>query len=540
MNKEHTTVTGALTECDLQYTAVDSINGIVSELRTSFSSGTMRNISFRKQQLRALLQGLRDEKQNILDAAFYDLQKSRSETDIYEYQAVIFEIGKFLENLDKWAKPEGNWLSMVQPAFLLSKSEVRKEPLGCVVIFGAWNYPLRLVLLPLVGALAAGNTAVIKPSELSPHTALAIERMVNKYMDPKVVRVVQGAVDESTELLKQKFDHYFYTGNGTVGKIVAHAAVEHHAGVTLELGGKCPAIVHADVTDLVPTAFRIMWAKLVNAGQTCVGVDYLLVHRSVKDKLVPLLVETTKGMFGDSPQKAADYGRIINKRHWNRLMSVLNATEGTPINVTTDEADENDRYIPPTIVDGVRGDDSLMRDELFGPILPIITYDTLSEAIDFVNSRDQPLSLYVFANKASAEHVISQTRSGSASVNDTMFLLASHSTPFGGVGPSGVGRYTGKSSFDTFSHHRHVIKRPLWFPTPGVDSLRGPPFEGSANSWKLPLGISLVYPTVRPLRQNVFSKLLTFVPFWRLFVILPAFLWALAVAKPTIKRRNGN
>ncbi|KAJ1905447.1 hypothetical protein LPJ81_001925 [Coemansia sp. IMI 209127] len=540
-NKEHTTVAdSALGDCDLAFTPVESIGGIVDELRASFGSGTLRSLSSRKQQLRALLKGMQSEEKRIVDSVYCDLHRSAEDTGLCEIQTVIYEIGLFLENLDKWARPEDKHASARQPAFMMSQSQVRREPLGTVLIMGAWNYPFRLTLLPVIGAIAAGNTVVLKPSEVAAHSALTLEHIVAEYMDPQVIRIVQGGVDESTELLKQRFDHFFYTGNGTVGKIVARAAAEQLAGVTLELGGKSPAIVHADVADLAAAAFRIVWGKMTNAGQTCVGVDYLLVHRSVKDRLVPLLVEAVRGMYGDSPQKSADFGRIINRRHWARLMGMLDATEGTPVAVADDEADEADCYIPPTIVDGVLGDDSLMRGELFGPILPIVTYDTLEEAIAFVNARDQPLTLFAFASKDSAEHVVTHTRSGSVCVNDSMFFMASHESPFGGVGPSGVGSYTGRASFETFSHCRHVMKRPLWFPTAGLDSMRAPPFAGKQNAWKSKLVLALTYPTARPLRKTWLGKLVTFIPFWRLLSSLPQFLWALIIAKPTIRRHAGS
>ncbi|KAJ2557286.1 hypothetical protein EV175_001438 [Coemansia sp. RSA 1933] len=537
MNKEHTTVAdSALGECDMAFTPVESIGGIVEEMRASFASGTLRSLSSRKKQLRALLKGMRGEKKRLLEAVYSDLHKSPEEASLCEIQTVIYEIGLFLENLDRWARAENTDVSGQQPAFMGSESRVRREPLGAVLIMGAWNYPIRLSLLPLVGAIAAGNTVVLKPSEVSMHSALAIEHMLAEYMDPQAVRVVQGGVEEATELLRQRFDHFFYTGNGSVGKIVARAAADQLAGVTLELGGKSPVIVHADVADLAPVAFRTIWGKMANAGQTCVGVDYLLVHRSVKDRLVELLIDTVRGMYGDSPQKAPEFGRIVNSRHWARLMGLLAATEGAPVAVTNDEADEMDRYIPPTIVDGVRGDDALMRDELFGPILPIVTYDTLDEAIAFVNARPQPLALYVFASKDSAEHVVASTRSGSATVNDTMFFMASHGAPFGGVGPSGFGSYTGRASFENFSHKRHVMKRPLGFPGPGLDSMRAPPFTGPQNAWKCKMALSMMYPTVRPLRQSLMGKAVTFIPFWRTLSTLPMFLWALITAKPTIAR----
>ncbi|KAJ2869095.1 hypothetical protein FB639_004791, partial [Coemansia asiatica] len=491
MSKEHSSISGALNESALEYTDIGTISSTVGELRTSFATGKTRDLEFRKDQLRALLKGMRAEKKALLDAVYLDLHKSVNETELTEYSAVVFEVGLMLENMAKWTRPDRGSSFLLQPALLFSKSEVRKEPLGTVVILGAWNYPIRLALLPLIGAIAAGNTAVLKPSELAPHTAVALEYLLTAYMDPSVVRVVQGAVPESTELLAQHFDYYFYTGSGSVGRVVARAAAEHLSGVTLELGGKSPAIVHADVGDLSVAAMRIMWAKLTNAGQTCVAVDYVLVHRSVKDRLIDLFKDAAVGMYGASFAKSPDYGRIVNRRNWNRLKDLLDRSEGALVPLGDDEPDENDLFFPPTIVDGVRPSDSLMSSEIFGPILPIITFDTLDEAIDLVNARDQPLALYAFGSSASAQHVLTSTRSGGAVVNDTMFHLASHSMPFGGVGPSGTGRYTGQYSIDTFSHHRHVFEQPLWFPSPGIDSLRGAPYTGPENSWKMKVGPSM-------------------------------------------------
>ncbi|KAI7825924.1 NAD-dependent aldehyde dehydrogenase [Kickxella alabastrina] len=472
--KEYSTISGgSLNESALEYTELSTISTAVDELRTTFATHALRPLPERKQQLRSLLQGLRTYKKALLDAVYLDLHKSATETDFFEYSAVEFDIGLALDNLDKWAQPDRHPLAILQPAFLMSRSEVRKEPLGTVLILGAWNYPLRLLLLPLVGALAAGNTAVVKPSELAPHTAVVVGQLIEQFLDPRFVRVMQGGVLQATELLRQHFDHYFFTGNGTVGRIVAKAAAEHLSGVTLELGGKSPAVVHADTADLSVAAYRIMWAKLANAGQTCVTVDYVLVHRSVKDELVEHLLDAAVAMFGTVAAASPDYGRIINKRNWRRLRDLLDRTEGQILGKGREEPVEEDLFFPPTIVDGVLPSDSLMSEELFGPILPIVTYDTLEEALALVNSRDQPLALYVFGSAASSQHVLANTRSGVASVNDTMFLLGSHGNPFGGVGPSGLGRYTGKFSFETFSHHRYVLLRPMWFPNPGMDTVAG-------------------------------------------------------------------
>ncbi|KAJ2449233.1 hypothetical protein EV183_005000 [Coemansia sp. RSA 2336] len=531
-SKEHTSVTGALSDSSLAYTPISEIEEIFQQVRQGFVDGAARSFEQRKHHLRQLLRGLLEEKAALLDAVYFDIRKPHGETELFEFGALEYEIGLFLDNMERWARPTKNPMGSEQPAFLLSHGEVRKEPRGTVVVVGAWNFPIRILLLPVVGALAAGNTVVVKPSELSPHTAQAIARAV-KHVDPHVLRVVQGAVDETTALLRLNFDHYFYTGNGRVGKLVAHAAAEHHAVVTLELGGKSPAIVHADVADLEPTAARIMWAKLSNAGQTCVGVDYLLVHRSVKDKLVPLLIDAAIGMFTASPATSPDFGRIVNGRHWSRLMGLLKRSRGNVIRITDDEPNENDRFIPPVLVDGVPLDDSLMSEELFGPILPIIAFDTLDEAIEIVNSGDKPLALYVFAQNRAADYVLARTQSGTATVNDTMLHLASHTNPFGGIGSSGVGNYTAKYSFDTFSHHRYVLKRPLWFPTPGIDTVRMPPFTGNENAWKTQLGIKMVYPKPRSLRTSFLSKLFTFLPFWRILAIIPGFIYALITTKST-------
>ncbi|ORX74459.1 aldehyde dehydrogenase [Linderina pennispora] len=494
------------------YTPIDAISTTVQDMRSSFKKGTMRDISFRKQQLKALMAGLRAHEKLIADAITADFGRAPQESIFYDILPVQFEIGQALLNMDKWAQPD-------KPAL------VRKEPLGTVVIIGPWNYPIRLILLPLIGALAAGNTVVLKPSELAPNSARAIENLVTDCLDPEVVRVVHGGVAETTELLKQRFEHYFYTGNGMVGKIVAKAAAEHLAGVTLELGGKSPVIVHEDVSDLGPAATRIMWGKLVNAGQTCVGVDYVLVHRSVKDRLIELFLNYIENAYGRLPQKSADYPRIINDRHWQRIMALVNSTKGTVLHTCDDQPDQNDRYIPPTIVDNVSFDDPLMSDELFAPVLPIITYDSLDEALGYVNSHDQPLALYSFGSDKSNEYVFANTRSGGALANDTVFHLAAGNFPFGGTGPSGVGRYMGKYSFDTFSHHRSVLKKAIAFPPPSVDSLRFPPYQGEENAWK-PKG---------------FGLLLTMVPLWRLMVSVGPLLRGMAkgrdmAAKPASKQ----
>ncbi|KAJ1954304.1 hypothetical protein EC988_002507 [Linderina pennispora] len=520
---------------ELAFTPVSKISTIVADLRSAFAEDIMRPVSYRKQQLQALLEGVRQHSDLLAQALYLDLHRCKEEALLYDIQAVEFEIGQALANIDTWVRPEHNRLASDQTGFLTSSMEVRKEPLGCVVIISPWNFPVRLTLLPLIGALAAGNTVVLKPSEVAPYSAMAMEYVLRTSLDARVLQVVQGGVAETTELLKQKFDHFFYTGNGAVGKIVARAAAEQLAGVTLELGGKSPAIVHSDVADLGPTAMRLVWAKLMNVGQACVGLDYLLVQRSVKDKLVGLLTEVVHKAYTRTPQKSAEYGRIINQRHWQRLMDALAASSGTVVPIVDDVADKVDRYIPPTLVDNVTVSDSLMRDELFGPILPIITYDTLDEALQIVNSRDQPLALYVFASDKTSEYVLQHTRSGGAIANDAMFHLAAHNFPFGGVGPSGVGNYMGRYSFETFSHKRSVMKRPLWFPPAGVDTLRLAPFAGDENSWKAVVGPAMMYPKSYWLRTSWLGRLFTLVPLWRLLAATGPLLLGLFKGRAVVK-----
>lgn len=533
MSKEHTAISSTTIQSDtLEYTPLARIPTVVQDLQQS----SIQPLEARKQQLRQLLQGIEQDRQMLLDACYADLRKPHQETQLMEVGPAEFEISQMLDRMEEWLRPEPTGAGWLQPGLLLSRSEVHRDPLGTVVIIGPWNYPLRLMLIPLVGALAAGNCVVLKPSEVAPHCALALEQLVGRCLDPKIVKVVQGAVEETALLLKQRFDHYFYTGSGAVGKLVGRAAADQLAGVTLELGGKTPALVHADVGDLRPVAFRIVWSKLINSGQTCTATDYLLVHRSVRDRLLPLMAEAVKGLYGEQVQMSEDYGRIINQRHWQRLMDALEKSQGTPLKVTPDIADQADLFIPPTLMDGVQTDDALMQDELFGPILPIVTYETLDEALALISQRDPPLALYVFAQPATAQHVIASTRSGAVVVNDTMFHMVAQSAPFGGVGASGVGRYTGKYSIETFSHLRHVMGRPLWFPSPGVDSIRGPPYGGKANQWKLLAGPPLVGSPGRAVRKSLLSKLFTFIPGWRLLAVLPGFLAALVKAKAIINK----
>ena len=336
-----------------------------------------------------------------------------------------------------------------------------------------WNYPIHLLLTPLAAALAAGNTVLCKPSEVAPATSAAMARLLPQYLDPEAVAVVEGGVPETTALLEQRWDHILYTGNGTVGRIVAAAAAKHLTPVTLELGGKTPAIVDKDA-NLKLAAGRIAFAKWTNAGQTCVSVDHVYVHRDVEAELVELLADEVRSRFGKDPRESTDYGRIVNTGHALRLSQLVDAG-GFEV-VLGGDADEAERYVAPTILRGVSRDSAVMQEEIFGPILPVLAVDDVDEAIAAVNAGDKPLALYVFGEE-NADKVLAETSSGGACVNDAMVHIGVNALPFGGVGESGYGAYHGRWGFETFSHRKAVLRRPGWFADSPV--LR-PPYSG----WK--------------------------------------------------------
>jgi aldehyde dehydrogenase (NAD+) len=355
------------------------------------------------------------------------------------------------------------------------RSYIYREPLGVTLIIGAWNYPLHLVLVPLIGAIAAGNCAVLKPSEVAPNVSALIAKWIPKYLDRKAVQVVEGSVPETTELLQEKWDHIFYTGNGTVGRIVMAAAARHLTPVTLELGGKSPCIVD-ESADLNMAAQRIVFGKFFNAGQTCVAPDYVLVHDHVHDALVNRMSSAIREFYGDDPKQSPDFARIVNERHHARLTRLLDDADV----VTGGETDVSDRYIAPTIIKNVKEDDAVMQEEIFGPILPVISVPSVDSAIAFVNRRPKPLALYLFGrNKDVHDRVLAGTSAGGTTINHIWLHLGVDQLPFGGVGESGMGAYHGRLSFETFSHHRAVLKKPL-LPDP---PLLFPPYSARKLRW---------------------------------------------------------
>jgi aldehyde dehydrogenase (NAD+) len=453
-------------------TAIDEIPGVVAGVRRAFEGGRTRPLAWRRRQLEALGAMLRERKKDWLEALRADLGKSSFEGWLAELNFVKGEMKYALDRLPDWMRPEKVSTPLaLQPA----KCRVHRQPYGVVLIIGPWNYPLHLVFAPLVGAVAAGNCAVLKPSEVAENTGALVGELVPRYLDPECIAVVEGAVPETTRLLEQRFDYIFYTGNGAVGKIVMRAAAEHLTPVTLELGGKSPTIVDRSA-NLEVAARRIVWGKFFNAGQTCVAPDYVLAHRDVAARLATLLASTVRDFYGDDPKQSPDYARVINGRHLQRLRKLLDDGE----TVCGGEVDEEDRYLAPTILRGVSPDSPVMSEEIFGPILPILEVPDAGAAISFVNERPKPLALYVFADdRGVQEAVLGGTSSGGACVNEVVAHLGAPGLPFGGVGESGMGAYHGRAGFETFSHRRSVLHKSV-----RIDpSIRYPPYKEEKTRW---------------------------------------------------------
>ena len=427
----------------------------IEHVRQGARDGRLRSIADRRTQLHQLRRCLVEEETVWAAALAADLGKSALEAYSTEIGFVINEIDHALDRIEAWTRTRKVGLPLhLRPG----SARIVPEPLGTVLIIAPWNYPLQLLLAPLVPAIAAGNTAVLKPSEIAPSTSAALAEILPRYLDGRVVQVVTGGVPETTALLAEPFDHIFYTGNGTVGKIVMRAAAEHLTPVTLELGGKSPAIV-ARSADLAVSARRIIWGKCINAGQTCVAPDYVLVHDDVAEEFVAELGRAIRDFYGDDPSASGDYGRIVSQRHFDRLQALLDAG-GYDSVAHGGHSDRDARYFEPTVLTGVQHDAGVMSEEIFGPILPVVTYSDLEEAIDFVNERPKPLALYVFTRRdATAERIIGRTTAGGVTVNHTLLHLAVPEFPFGGVGPSGMGSYHGEYGFDIFSHLKPVLRR---------------------------------------------------------------------------------
>jgi aldehyde dehydrogenase (NAD+) len=449
------------------------VSGIVAGLRERFDSGITKPRVWRMRQLKALRSMLVERSADFERALASDLGKNATEAQLVEIGFVIGEIDFTLKHLAAWLKPRA---VSVPPAVMPARASVVREPLGVVLVIAPWNYPVQLLLTPLIGALAGGNAVVLKPSELAPATSAAMARWIPRYLDRSAVAVVEGAVDETTHLLAEKFDHIFYTGNGRVGRVVLEAAAKHLTPTTLELGGKSPVYID-DSVDLRSAAKRIVWGKYINAGQTCVAPDYLLATADVAARLEPLLAAAITELYGPDPHASADYGRIVNDTQFDRLTGLL---EGGRLSVGG-ESDRVGRYIAPTVLGDVARESEIMQQEIFGPILPIVTVAGVDDAIGFIRSGDKPLSLYVFSSSAGVRRrFTTETSSGAIGFGIPAAHLIVPGLPFGGVGASGTGAYHGERSLDTFSHEKAVLSKPL---SPDTMRLVYPPYTAKKDSF---------------------------------------------------------
>lgn len=436
----------------MKMTAIEILN----KQRNFFHSNQTLSVKFRINQLKKFRKILKSNETLLYDAIDKDFGKSEYETYITELSLIYHELNLAIKKVKKWSRPKYVFTNL---ANFPGRSRVIPEPFGNALVIGAWNYPYQLTLVPAISAIAAGNTVILKPSELAINTSHVMAKLINENFNPEFFYVKEGGVKETTELLNERFDKIFFTGSTAVGKIVAKAAAEHLSEVTLELGGKSPVFVLPDAS-LKMTTKRIAWGKFLNAGQTCVAPDYVLVHKNIKDKFLEALKEQVNIIHGGKPKNKETYVRIINKRHFDRLNELIHRDKI----YCGGETDKEHLYISPTILDNITFEDKVMEDEIFGPILPVIEYTDLDEIIKKVKSRPNPLALYIFTKQQNIkEKLIREISFGGGSVNDTVLHLANSKLPFGGKGFSGTGNYHGKAGFDTFSHKKSILFKGLWF-----------------------------------------------------------------------------
>lgn len=434
----------------------NNFKNILDKQSLFFDSNQSKDTKFRIIQLKKLLQVLKANESLLNEALYKDFKKSAFETYETELAIIYHEIKIAINKLKSWSKIKrvGSGLSNFP-----GKSFIIPEPFGNVLVIGAWNYPYQLSILPTVSALAAGNTVIIKPSELSLNASNAMAKIINESFDEGILQVIEGGIEETTSLLKHPFNYIFYTGSTAVGKIIMRAATENLTPLALELGGKSPTIIEKDA-NLKMAAKRIVWGKFLNGGQTCVAPDYLLVHESIKEKLVAEIKKQIKAIHGEDPTESEAFVRIINPRHFQRLLKLIDNEKV----IIGGDVCENELYIAPTVLDNVSFDDEVMKEEIFGPILPIITYKDLNWAIGQIKSRPKPLALYLFSNSSTIQkRVLQEISFGGGAINDVIMHLANSKLPFGGVGNSGMGNYHGEYGFKTFSHHKSIIKKTNWF-----------------------------------------------------------------------------
>ncbi|KAF6732792.1 Aldehyde dehydrogenase family 3 member B1 [Oryzias melastigma] len=455
---------------------MESHSQMVERLRAAFRSGVTVPEEFRRTQLTSLMSLIKDNEDQISKVLHQDLAKPKFEAILSEIEIVLNELHYAISNLARWMQPEYVSKSL---ATKLDDCFIRREPLGVVLIIGPWNYPLQLLILPLVSAIAAGNCVVIKPSEVSSATESLVAELIPKYLSQDCYTVARGGAEETKALLENRFDHIFYTGSQAVARSIVQAASIHLTPVTLELGGKCPCLIYGKI-NIAAAARRLVWAKYFNVGQSCVAPDYVLCTKAARDALVPALREVLEEFYGKEPKESPDLSRIVSDRHWTRLMELLKKTSGKV--VVGGEADQEDKYIAPTVVVDLQGDDALMAHEIFGPILPILTVESLEEGIDFINGKEKPLALYVFSDESSVvKTVMENTSSGGFCSNDAIIHMTLPGLPFGGVGMSGWGSYHGRWGFEEFSHRRGCMLR--GWALERLNGLRYPPYSSEKLKW---------------------------------------------------------
>ena len=450
--------------------SAEKIRGIIEAQRTLFATHKTLPIEYRLNALRRLRKAIIEHERELTEALYADLHKSYEEAYLTEISIVLGEIDNFIKHLQRWAAPS----KRPTPIKLFpSKSVILTEPLGVALIIAPWNYPVQLLLNPLVGAIGAGCTAILKPSPYTPNVAKALERLVTECFDEEYIAIVQGHREVNTLLLNERYDIIFFTGSPDLGRIVMRAAAENLTPVVLELGGKSPVIIDR-TADIKVAAKRIAWGKSLNAGQTCIAPDYLLIHCDVKVRFIEEFKRAIVEFHGEDASKSKHYVRLVSDKAFERVSGYLK--DGSVVYGGRTIAEE--RYIEPTLLDNPSPESSVMREEIFGPILPMIDIGDIEEAITFINKREKPLALYAFGSKSVAQHIVDHTSSGGACINDVIMHIANEKMPFGGVGNSGMGRYHGRDSLYAFSHRRSVLRTATWLDLP----FRYIPIDGSSAS----------------------------------------------------------
>ncbi len=455
-----------LSKSTLSYTRLPEIKSKIERQREYFKQGHTREVKFRINSLKKLLEVIAEHEDDIMEAIHMDFRKSHFESFETEIGLVKSEIKLFVKNLKKWSSKKyvGNSIFSF-PAKLFSVA----EPLGHSLVISPWNYPFMLLFSPLVGSVAAGNVVLLKPSELTEECAKISEKIIGKVFDPGHVDVIQGAIAETQSVLSYKFDHIFFTGSTFVGKIIYQKAAENLTPVVLELGGKSPCIVHSDA-DIKTASKRIVWGKFLNGGQTCVAPDYLLIHQSVKPRLIEQMKKDIRKFYGSDIEKSPDYPRIINRTHFDRISAYLKDGEI----LFGGNRNESELYIEPSLIEVKSLKTAVMKEEIFGPVLPVLQYESILEIEPLINENSHPLALYVFSgDKNFTDEILKRNTSGDVCINDVVSHFGEKKFGVGGVGSSGIGKYHGKKSFDVFSHHKSILKRSLWPDLP----FRYPPYK---------------------------------------------------------------